>query len=60
VLAICGGKIRSPVISKRPDDLFASQSPRTDSFIAAAVQWADRIMRKIDKCVWKQVSQRRH
>ena len=31
------------------DDLFDSKpSPRTESMVAAAVQWADRIMRKID------------
>jgi hypothetical protein len=32
------------------DDLFGGPtgSPRTDSMIAAAVQWAERIMSKID------------
>ncbi len=32
------------------DDLFVGPqgSPRTDKMIAAAVQWADRILRKID------------
>ncbi len=32
------------------DDLFGGPqgSPRTDAMIAASVQWADRIMRKID------------
>jgi len=34
---------------KTTDDLFDSRSsPRTESLVAAAVQWADRIMRKID------------
>jgi hypothetical protein len=34
---------------KTADDLFDSKgSPRTESLVAAAVQWADRIMRKID------------
>ena len=34
---------------KTTDDLFDSKSsPRTESFVAAAVQWAERIMRKID------------
>ncbi|MEY2411863.1 MAG: hypothetical protein QOD84_469 [Acidobacteriaceae bacterium] len=34
---------------KTADDLFDSKgSPRTESMVAAAVQWADRIMRKID------------
>jgi len=32
------------------DDLFGGPqgSPRTDKMIAAAVQWAERIMRKVD------------
>jgi len=31
------------------EDLFESRpSPRTESLVAAAVQWADRIMNKID------------
>jgi len=32
------------------DDLFGTPqgSPRTDRLIAASVQWAERIMRKID------------
>ena len=32
------------------DDLFGGPqgSPRTDKLIAAAIQWADRILRKID------------
>lgn len=34
---------------KTTDDLFDSRSsPRTESLVAAAVQWAERIMRKID------------
>jgi hypothetical protein len=35
---------------KTADDLFGSPrgSPRTDAMVAAAVQWADRIMKKID------------
>jgi hypothetical protein len=34
---------------KTADDFFDSKpSPRTESMIAAAVQWAERIMRKID------------
>jgi len=34
---------------KTADDLFDSKpSPRTESMVAAAVQWAGRIMRKID------------
>jgi hypothetical protein len=34
---------------KTTDDLFDSRSsPRTESLVAAAVQWAERIMKKID------------
>ena len=34
---------------KTTDDLFDSRSsPRTESLVAAAVQWAERIMRRID------------
>jgi len=34
---------------KTTDDLFDSKSsPRTESLVAAAVQWAERIMRKVD------------
>jgi len=58
VLAIVAGILVARHI-KTTDDLFASQSPRTDSFIAAAVQWADRIMRKIDN-VFGTGEQRRH
>ena len=34
---------------KTADDVFDSKpSPRTESMVAAAVQWAERITRKID------------
>jgi hypothetical protein len=34
---------------KTTDDLFdCRSSPRTESLVAAAVQWAERIMKKID------------
>ena len=34
---------------KTADDLFDNRSsPRTESMVAAAVQWAEKIMRKID------------
>jgi len=37
---------------KTTDDLFDSKgSPRTESMVAAAVQWAERIMRKVDHLV---------
>jgi hypothetical protein len=37
------------------DDLFGTPqgSPRTDKLIAASIQWAERIMRKIDHDVEK-------
>ncbi len=37
------------------DDLFGAPqgSPRTDKMVAAAVQWAERIMRKIDNVFGK-------
>jgi len=37
---------------KFTDDLFDSkESPKTASMVAAAVQWAERIMRKVDGLV---------
>jgi hypothetical protein len=34
---------------KTTDELFDNRSsPRTESLVASAVQWAERIMRKID------------
>jgi hypothetical protein len=34
---------------KTTEDLFDSRSsPRTEAMVAAAVQWAERIMRKVD------------
>jgi hypothetical protein len=37
---------------KATDDLFDSKgSPRTESMVAAAVQWVERIMRKVDSLV---------
>jgi len=48
VLAIVAGILVAWHL-KTTDDLFDSKpSPRTESMVAAAVQWADRIMRKID------------
>ena len=48
VLAIVAGVLVARHL-KTTDDLFDSKgSPRTESLVAAAVQWADRIMRKID------------
>ena len=48
VLAIVAGILVARHL-KTADELFDSKnSPRTESLIAAAVQWAERIMRKID------------
>jgi hypothetical protein len=48
VMAIVAGVLVARHL-KTADDLFDSKgSPRTESLVAAAVQWADRIMRKID------------
>ena len=48
VLAIVAGILVAPHL-KTTEDLFDSKpSPRTESLVAAAVQRADRIMKKID------------
>jgi hypothetical protein len=48
VLAIVAGILVARHL-KSADDLFDSRSgPRTESLVAAAVQWAERIMKKID------------
>ncbi len=48
VLAIVAGILVARHL-KNPEDLRDSRpSPRTESLIASAVQWAERIMRKID------------
>jgi hypothetical protein len=49
VLAIVAGILVARHLNTT-DDLFGGPqgSPRTDAMIAAAVQWAERIMRKID------------
>jgi hypothetical protein len=48
VLAIVAGILVARHL-KTTDDLFDSRpSPRTESLIASAVQWAERIMRRID------------
>ena len=48
VLAIVAGILVARHI-KTADELFESKgTPRGDSLTAAAVQWAERIMRKID------------
>jgi hypothetical protein len=39
---------------KSPEDLNDSRpTPRTENLVASAVQWAERIMRKIDSTVGK-------
>jgi hypothetical protein len=48
VLAIVAGILVARHL-KTTEDLFDSKpSPRTESLVGAAVQWAERIMRKID------------
>src|SRR5271165_6878148 len=48
VLAIVAGILVARHL-KTTEDLFDSKpSPRTESLVAAAVQWAERIMKKID------------
>jgi len=48
VLAIVAGILVARHL-KTTEDLFDSKSsPRSESLVAAAVQWAERIMRKID------------
>ena len=48
VLAIVAGILVARHL-KTTEDLFDSRpSARTESLVAAAVQWAERIMRKID------------
>ena len=48
VLAIVAGILVARHL-KTTEDLFdAKPSPRTEFLVAAAVQWADRIMKKID------------
>jgi hypothetical protein len=48
VLAIVAGILVARHL-KTTEDLFDNRSsPRTESMVAAAVQWAERIMRKID------------
>jgi len=49
VLAIVAGILVARHL-KTAEDLFGTPqgSPRTDAMVSAAVQWAERIMRKID------------
>ena len=48
VLAIVAGILVARHL-KTTEDLFDSKpSPRTESLVSAAVQWAERIMKKID------------
>jgi hypothetical protein len=48
VLAIVAGILVGRHL-KSTEDLFDNRvSPRTEAMVAAAVQWAERIMRKID------------
>ncbi len=50
VLAIVAGILVARHL-KTADDLFDSKpSPRTESMVAAAVRWAERIMKKLMTC----------
>jgi hypothetical protein len=54
VLAIVAGILVARHLNTA-DDLFGGPqgSPRTDAMVAAAVQWADRIMCKVDNVFGK-------
>jgi hypothetical protein len=53
VLAIVAGILVARHL-KTTDDLFdCRSSPRTESLVAANVQWAERIMKKIDNVFGK-------
>jgi hypothetical protein len=49
VIAIVAGILAARHF-RTPEDLFGTPegSPRSDAMITAAVQWAERIMRKVD------------
>ena len=48
VLAIVAGILVARHLKSTEDLCDNRASPRTEAMVAAAVQWADRIMRKID------------
>jgi len=48
VLAIVAGILAARHIKSDDELLDCKRMPRTESLVAAAVQWAERIMRKID------------
>jgi hypothetical protein len=53
VLAIVAGILVANHL-KTTEDLFDNRgTPKTEAMVAAAVQWADRIMRKIDNVFGK-------
>ena len=53
VLAIVAGILVASRL-RTTEDLFDNRgSPKTEAMVAAAVQWADRIMRKIDNVFGK-------
>src|SRR6266550_6597178 len=59
VLAIVAGILVARHL-KSTEDLFDNRaSPRTEAMVAAAVQWAERIMRKIDR-FWRTVANYPH
>ena len=53
MLAIIAGILVASHL-RTTEDLFDNRgSPKTEAMVAAAVQWADRIMRKIDNVFGK-------
>src|SRR5262249_10096109 len=51
VLAIVAGILVARHLKTTDDLLDSKGSPRTESMVAAAVQWAERIMRMVDNLV---------
>jgi hypothetical protein len=53
VLGIIAGILVAPHLKNSEDINNTRPSPRSESLVASAVQWAEKIMRKIDN-VWGQ------
>jgi hypothetical protein len=49
VLGIIAGILVARHLKTTDDPFDSRSSPRTESFVPAALQWAERIMRQIDK-----------
>jgi hypothetical protein len=48
VLAIVAGILVARHLKTTDDQFDSKPSPRTESLVAAAVQWVERIMRRVD------------